>query len=95
MVKLRLRKSGANDKPFYRVVAVDARRKRDGEYLDNLGYYDPKTDPFTLKIDTDKAIQWLSQGAQPTETVNSLFRRAGVLEKWHNMRFQKKAEPTE
>jgi small subunit ribosomal protein S16 len=95
MVKLRLRRSGANDKPFYRVVAVDSRRKRDGQYLDNIGYYDPKTDPFTLQLDTDKAIQWLSQGAQPSETVNSLLRRAGILEKWHNMRFIKKTEPTE
>jgi small subunit ribosomal protein S16 len=95
MVKLRLRKSGANDKPFYRVVAVDSRRKRDGQYLDNIGYYDPKMDPFKLQLDTDKAIYWLSQGAQPTETVNSLLRRAGILEKWHTMRFAKKAEPTE
>lgn len=86
MVKLRLRRMGAINKPFYRIVAVDARKKRDGAYLENLGYYDPKTDPFTLKVHIDKAIEWLKKGAQPSETVRSLFKKAGVLEKWHNIR---------
>lgn len=92
MVKLRLRRMGAINKPFYRIVAVDSRKKRDGIYLDNLGYYDPKTEPFTLKVHIDKAIEWLGKGAQPSETVRSLFKRAGVLEKWHNIRMNIKAE---
>jgi small subunit ribosomal protein S16 len=89
MVKLRLKRMGGRDKPFYRIVAVDARKKRDGAYIESVGYYDPKTDPLTLKVDIDKAIEWLKVGAQPTDTVKSLFRRAGIMEKWHNMRFSK------
>ena len=95
MVKLRLRRMGAKDKPFYRIVAVDSRLKRDGKYIESVGYYDPKTDPLTLKIDSDKAIKWLEVGAQPTDTVRSLLRRAGVLEKLHNMRKEKNNKETE
>ncbi|MCD4819080.1 MAG: 30S ribosomal protein S16 [Candidatus Cloacimonetes bacterium] len=90
MVKLRLRRQGAKDKPFYRIVAVDARVKRDGKYLESVGYYDPKTEPFNLKVDTDKVIKWLQVGAQPTDTVRSLFRKAGIMEKWHKMKYEAK-----
>jgi len=86
MVKLRLKRMGAINKPFYRIVAVDSRKKRDGKYLESLGYYDPKTDPFTLKVDIDKCLNWLKVGAQPSETVRSLFKQAGIIEKWHNIR---------
>lgn len=88
MVKLRLKRMGAIDKPFYRIVALDSRKKRDGAYLECLGYYDPKTDPSTLKVDIEKALNWLKVGAQPSDTVRSLFKKAGVLEKWHNTKFQ-------
>ncbi len=94
MVKLRLRRMGSRNAPFYRIVAVDSRLKRDGKYLDNIGHYDPKTEPFTLKIDTEKAIKWLSVGAQPSETVRSFFKRAGILQKWHEMRHAKTAPET-
>lgn len=83
MVKLRLRRMGANDQPFYRIVAVDSRVKQVGKYLECVGWYDPKTDPFKLSVDTERAIYWLSVGAQPTETVKSLLRKAGVLQVWH------------
>ena len=86
MVKLRLKRMGKIDTPFYRIVVLDSRKKRDGAYIESLGYYDPKTDPLTLKVDTDKAIQWLQKGAQPSDTVRSLLRKAGVLEKWHNLK---------
>lgn len=92
VVKLRLRRMGAIDKPFYRIVAVDSRKKRDGKYLESVGYYDPKTDPFTLKIDTEKSLKWLEVGAQPSETVRSLLRKAGVLEKWHSTKFNTKSD---
>ena len=92
MVSLRLRRQGAINRPFYRIVAVDSRLKRDGKYLEAIGYYDPKTEPLTLKVDVEKAINWLKVGAQPSDTVKSLFRKAGVMEKWHNMRFVKKEE---
>ena len=92
MVKLRLKRMGAKNQPFYRVVAVDSRVKRDGKYIEAIGYYDPKTDPFTLNLDQDIAIKWLNCGAQPTETVRALFRKAGILAKFHEMRFGKTVE---
>ncbi|HCX73374.1 MAG TPA: 30S ribosomal protein S16 [Candidatus Cloacimonas sp.] len=92
MVKVRLRRMGTINKPFYRIVAVDSRKKRDGKYLDNLGYYDPKTEPLTLQIDTDKVIKWLKVGAQLSQTVRSLCRKAGILEQWHKMQLEKNTE---
>ncbi|MGI6197643.1 MAG: 30S ribosomal protein S16 [Candidatus Cloacimonadaceae bacterium] len=88
MVKLRLRRMGANDQPFYRIVAVDARVKRDGKYIESVGWYDPKPDPSKINIDTERAIYWLSVGAQPTDTVRSLLRKAGVLQIWHERKVQ-------
>jgi len=82
---------GKIDAPFYRIVALDSRKKRDGIYLESLGYYDPKTDPLTLKVDIEKAIKWLEKGAQPSDTVKSLFRKSGVMEKWHIMKFGEKS----
>ena len=95
MVKLRLKRMGAINKPFYRIVAVDSRKKRDGKYIESLGYYDPKTEPSTFKVDIDKALNWLKVGAQPSETVRSLFKKTGVLEKWHKIRFEKKDKATD
>ena len=95
MVKLRLTRMGSINKPFYRVVAVDSRARRDGKYLDNVGYYDPKQNPAVIKIDEDKALKWLKVGAQPTETVVSLFRKAGILKKWHEIRYPKKVKTDE
>ena len=96
MVKLRLRRMGANNQPFYRIVAVDARVKRDGKYIECVGWYDPKPKDLKLNIETDRAIYWLSVGAQPSDTVRSLLRKAGVLQIWHeNKLAQKKAETAE
>ncbi|MBN2461865.1 MAG: 30S ribosomal protein S16 [Candidatus Cloacimonetes bacterium] len=92
MVRLRLRRMGTIDKPFYRIVVIDSRKKRDGKYIESVGYYDPKTDPLTLKVDVDKIIAWLKVGAQPTQTVRSLFKKAGIMEKWHNIRFPKQKD---
>lgn len=92
MVKLRLKRMGKIDKPFYRIVAVDSRKKRDGIYLESIGYYDPKTEPLTLKIDVERALHWLNVGAQPSDTVNSLLKRAGILEKKHNLKTKPDAE---
>lgn len=90
MVKLRLRRMGSNDAPFYRIVAVDSRRKRDGQYIECIGWYDPKPEPLKLTVDKDMAIKWLSVGAQPSETVRSLLRRAGVLQIWHEQKLATK-----
>ncbi len=93
MVKLRLRRMGAINQPFYRIVAVDSRVKRDGKYIECVGWYDPKPADLKLNIETDRAIYWLSVGAQPSDTVRSLLRRAGVLQIWHEQKVaQKKAQ---
>jgi small subunit ribosomal protein S16 len=96
MVRLRLRRMGSNDKPFYRIVAVDSRVKRDGKYIECIGWYDPKPNPLKLEVDQDLALKWLKVGAQPSDTVRSLFRRAGVLKVWHEQKVaQKKDAVTE
>ncbi|MFO7895916.1 MAG: 30S ribosomal protein S16 [Candidatus Cloacimonadales bacterium] len=92
MVKLRLKRMGKINTPFYRIVAVDQRRKRDGAYLEAMGHYDPTTDPATIKVDIETAIKWLGKGAQPSDTVRSLFKKAGVMERWHNEKIEAKKE---
>ena len=76
MVRLRLTRMGAKKRPFYRVIAADARTKRDGAFIERLGYYNPMKDPFELKLDLDRVDHWLSVGAQPSETVARLIKRA-------------------
>lgn len=78
MVKLRLRRMGAKKRPSYRIVAADSRSPRDGAFIETVGFYDPITDPATINVNIDRARHWLSVGAQPTETVNSLLKKAGV-----------------
>jgi small subunit ribosomal protein S16 len=69
---------GAKKRPSYRIVAADSRSPRDGAFIESVGFYDPITDPATIKVDLERARHWLSVGAQPTETVNSLLKKAGV-----------------
>lgn len=78
-VKIRLRRMGAKKAPFYRVVVADSRAPRDGRSIDEIGYYNPLTEPATVKIDAEKALKWLADGAQPSDTVRNLFRREGIL----------------
>ena len=73
---------GAKKRPFYRLVVADSRSPRDGRFIEQLGYYDPLTEPATVKIDEDKVQRWLSQGAQPSEAARSLLQREGVLERY-------------
>lgn len=80
-VKIRLRRMGAKKAPFYRVVVADSRSPRDGRFIDEIGYYNPITEPATIKIDEEKAIQWVNNGAQPTDIVKRLFDKSGVSEK--------------
>ena len=79
MVKIRLRRMGAKTAPFYRVVVADSRFARDGRFIEEIGYYDPTKEPSVVKIDAEKAKQWLSNGAQPTDTVRELLKKASVL----------------
>ena len=79
MVKIRLRRMGAKKAPFYRVVVADSRFARDGRFIEEIGYYDPTKEPSVVKIDAEKAKQWLDNGAQPTDTVRGLLKKANVL----------------
>jgi small subunit ribosomal protein S16 len=82
MVKIRLRRVGAKNRPSYRVVVADARASRDGAYIEKIGHYDPLTDPETVVIDEGKALKWLQQGAQPTQAVARLLSKLGIVEKF-------------
>lgn len=79
-VKIRLRRMGAKKNPFYRIVVADSRASRDGRFIEEIGYYNPLTEPKTVKIDNEKAVQWLKNGAKPTDTVDRLFRENGIYE---------------
>ena len=80
MVKIRLRRMGAKKAPFYRVVVADSRYPRDGRFIEEIGYYNPQTEPAEIKLDADKAKDWLAKGAQPTETVKSLLKKSGIVD---------------
>ena len=79
MVKIRLTRMGAKKAPFYRIVAIDSRKARDGEYIEQIGYYNPVAQPKVVFIDSEIAKKWLANGAQPTETVRDLFKANGIL----------------
>ena len=78
-VKIRLRRMGQKKAPFYRVVVADSRSPRDGRFIEEIGYYNPMTNPAEIKIDAEKAKTWLKNGAQPTETVKSLLKKSEIL----------------
>ena len=79
-VKMRLRRMGAKKAPFYRVIVADSRSPRDGRFIEEVGYYNPLTEPAEIKIDAEKAKKWLNNGAQPTETVKSLLKKSGIVD---------------
>ena len=79
MVKIRLTRLGAKKSPFYRIVVMDSKKARDAEYVDQIGYYNPMPNPADVKIDVEKAKNWLAKGARPTDTVRDLFKKNGVL----------------
>lgn len=78
-VKIRLRRMGAKKAPFYRIVVADSRYPRDGRFIEEIGTYNPTTTPSEIKVDADKAKQWIANGAQPTDTVKALLKKEGVL----------------
>jgi len=89
MVKLRLQRFGAKKRPFYRIVAADSRFPRDGRFIEILGTYNPITQPAEVKIDEEKALKWLNNGAQPTDTVRSILSRQGIIKKFHQQKLGK------
>ena len=81
MVKIRLRRVGAKKQPSYRIVVADSRSPRDGRFIETIGHYNPLTDPPTIRIDEERALYWLRQGAQPTAAVARMLRGAGIIDK--------------
>ncbi|MBO5535774.1 MAG: 30S ribosomal protein S16 [Clostridia bacterium] len=81
MVKIRMKRMGMKKKPFYRIVVADERASRDGRFIDEIGYYNPVSNPVELKIDNEKAQQWIKNGAQPTDTVRGLLKKTGAIAK--------------
>ncbi len=79
-VKMRLTRMGAKKAPFYRVIVADSRSPRDGRFIEEIGYYNPLTEPADIKIDAEKAKKWIANGAQPTETVKSLLKKSGIVD---------------
>jgi small subunit ribosomal protein S16 len=85
-VKIRLQRKGTTNVSFFRIVVADSRAPRDGRFVEQLGYYDPRKNPADIKVDTGKVIDWLRKGAQPSETVRSLLARVGIMQTWHEVR---------
>jgi small subunit ribosomal protein S16 len=79
-VKIRLRRMGAKKAPFYRVVVADSRSPRDGRFIEEIGYYNPMTNPADIKVDVEKAKKWIESGAQPTDTAKSILKKSGVID---------------
>ena len=85
-VKIRLKRMGAKKAPFYRVIVADSRSPRDGRFIDTIGTYNPLTTPAEIWLNEESAIKWLNNGAIPTDTVKNLFSKAGIMEKYHNLK---------
>ena len=79
MVKIRLRRMGAKKAPFYRIVVADSRYPRDGRFIEEIGTYNPLTDPASVNVNSERAQEWIKKGAQPTDTVRGILKKAGVL----------------
>jgi len=79
-VKIRLKRMGMKKHPFYRIVVADVRSPRDGRFIEEIGYYNPMTQPAEIKVDNEKAVEWMKNGAQPTETVRVLLKKSGAIE---------------
>jgi small subunit ribosomal protein S16 len=88
-VKIRLKRMGAHKAPFYRVVVTDSRSPRDGRFIEEIGTYNPVVQPAAVTLDEEKALKWLQTGAQPSDTVRSLFSKSGLMTKFHELRQQK------
>lgn len=85
-VRIRLKRMGAKKAPFYRLVVADSRSPRDGRFIEEIGTYNPLTEPALVNIDEDKALNWLKTGAKPSDTVRNLFSQAGIMKKFHEQK---------
>ena len=89
-VKIRLKRMGSKKRPFYRIVVADSRSPRDGRFIETVGTYNPLTDPETVTLKEKKVMNWLNNGAQPSDTVRNILSRNGVMKKFHEAKFSKK-----
>ena len=88
-VKIRLKRMGSKKKPFYRIVVADSRSPRDGRFIETVGTYNPLLDPAEVTIKEDRILEWLSKGAQPSDTVRNILSKEGVMKKFHESKFSK------
>lgn len=88
-VKIRMCRMGSKRKPFYRIVVADSRMPRDGRFIEEVGYYNPLTNPDEVKLEEDKIFEWLEKGAQPSDTVRSLLSKAGLMTRYHDAKYGK------
>ena len=88
-VKIRLKRMGSKRKPFYRIVVADSRSPRDGRFIEEIGYYNPVVEPVQVKIDEESVLKWLSNGAQPSDTVRNILSREGIMKKFHDSKYSK------
>lgn len=89
-VKIRLKRMGSKKKPFYRIVVADSRAPRDGRFIENVGTYDPLQDPPVVSIKEEQILDWMSKGAQPSDTVKNILSKQGVMKKFHEAKYTKK-----
>ncbi|MCR4398393.1 MAG: 30S ribosomal protein S16 [Firmicutes bacterium] len=89
-VRIRLKRVGGKKAPFYRIVVADSRSPRDGRFIEEIGFYDPRANPSVVRVEEEKALLWMGRGAKPSETVRALFSRAGIMKKWHEARTSQK-----
>lgn len=89
-VKIRLKRMGSKKRPFYRIVVADSRSPRNGRFIETVGTYNPLTDPETVTLKEEKVMNWLNNGAQPSDTVRNILSRNGVMKKFHEAKFSKK-----
>ncbi len=92
MLKIRLKRMGSKKKPFYRIIVADSRSPRDGRFVETVGTYDPKNDPAAIKVDEEKVMKWLNNGAQPTDTVRSILSKNGTMKKYAESKIKKEGK---
>ncbi|GEO66234.1 30S ribosomal protein S16 [Levilactobacillus spicheri] len=89
-VKIRLKRMGSKKRPFYRIVVADSRSPRDGRFIENVGTYNPVTTPAQVKLNEESIMNWLNNGAQPSDTVKNLLSNAGIMKQYHEAKYTKK-----
>jgi small subunit ribosomal protein S16 len=88
-VKIRLKRMGSKKRPFYRIVVADSRSPRDGRFIAQVGTYNPLTEPAAVKLEEEAILNWLNNGAQPSDTVKNIFSKAGIMKKYHEAKYTK------